>query len=422
MSSYQIANQVMDLSDPETTLRLVEAHSRRDRPLCLCRQPPIEMYIAKRGDKYFVKRMPNTGADHDPACESYEPPAELSGLGEVLGSAIQENVDDGTTVLKLAFSLTRLPGRAPAKGGPPTDSVKTDGTKLTLRGTLHYLYEQAGLNKWTPAMSGKRNWYVIRKYLLQAVEAKLAKGTPLSELVYIPETFSTERQAEIAQRRLAQISTIAGPHKGNKRLMLLIAEVKEIGPARYGHKIVVKHAPDFPFGLTDELHKRLTKRFESELAVWNADEGCHLLIVGTFGVGPTGYGALEELSFVTVTENWIPFETVYDKAVLEKLTLERRSFVRGLRYNLAADRPFACAVASDTRPKPVALYVLPSGASSELAQALSALIEESGLLPWVWDAENDMPPLPERQGYRLIIKMPSSTVNEEPAQEETVCS
>jgi Protein of unknown function (DUF1173) len=90
---------------------------------------------------------------------------------------------------------------------------------------LHYLYEQAGLNKWTPAMSGKRSWYVIRKYLLQAIEAKLAKGPPLSELVYIPETFSAERQAEIAQRRLAQISTIAGPHKGNKRLMLLIAEV-----------------------------------------------------------------------------------------------------------------------------------------------------------------------------------------------------
>ncbi|MBV9035044.1 MAG: DUF1173 family protein, partial [Acidobacteriaceae bacterium] len=33
------------------------------------------------------------------------PPAELSGLGEVLGSAIQENVNDGTTSLKFAFSL-----------------------------------------------------------------------------------------------------------------------------------------------------------------------------------------------------------------------------------------------------------------------------------------------------------------------------
>src|SRR3954462_12875358 len=117
MSSYQIANQVMDLSDPETAPRLVEAHIRRERPLCLCRQPPIEMYIAKGGDKSFVNRMPNTGADHDPACESYEPPAELSGLGEVRGAAIQENVDDGTTVLKLAFSLTRLPGASPRQRG-----------------------------------------------------------------------------------------------------------------------------------------------------------------------------------------------------------------------------------------------------------------------------------------------------------------
>src|SRR4051794_30218021 len=168
MNGYQLANRVISLGDAESTPLLAEGHSRRERPLCLCKQPPIEMYIAKRGEKYFVKRMPNTGAEHDPACESYEPPAELSGLGEVLGSAIQENVDDGTTVLRLAFSLTRMPGKAPAKSGPPTASVKTDGTKLTLRGTLHYLYEQAGLNKWTPSMAGKRNWWVIRKYLLEA--------------------------------------------------------------------------------------------------------------------------------------------------------------------------------------------------------------------------------------------------------------
>jgi Protein of unknown function (DUF1173) len=197
--------------------------------------------------------------------------------------------------------------------------------------------------------------------------------------------------------------------------MLLIAEVKEIGPARYGYKIVAKHVPDFHFGLTDDLYKRITKRFESELALWNADENCHLLIVGTFGVGPTGYAALEEVSLVTVTENWIPFETVHDKAVVEKLTEERRSFVRGLRYNLAPNRPLACAVTSDTRPKPVAMYVIPPAASDELRGALHSLIEESDLAPWVWDAEEDMPALPNRQGYRAEVSRSVSAAEEEEA-------
>jgi hypothetical protein len=281
---------------------------------------------------------------------------------------------------------------------------------------------QAGLNRWTPSMSGKRNWYIVRKYLLHAAEAKLAKGTPLSELVYIPETFSKERQAEIAQRRLAQMSTIAGPHKGNKRLMLLIAEVKEIGHARYGYKVVAKHVPDFHFGLTDDLYKRVTKRFENELALWNAAENCHLLIIGTFGVGATGYAALEEVSLVTVTENWIPFETVYDKATIDKLTAERRAFVRGLRYNLAADRPLACAVTSDTRPKPVAMYVIPPAASNELRDALHSLIDESDLAAWIWDAENDMPSLPDCHGYRAEVKMSRPAPEEAHVNEEEAVS
>jgi hypothetical protein len=59
--------------------------------------------------------MPNTGYLHAPSCDSYEPPPELSGLGDVLGSAIKENTDDGLTVLKFDFSMSRSPGRAAGK-------------------------------------------------------------------------------------------------------------------------------------------------------------------------------------------------------------------------------------------------------------------------------------------------------------------
>src|SRR3546814_10240269 len=51
--------------------------------------------------------MPNTGSDHNPGCDRYEPPAELSGLGEVMGAAIHEDPDQNVTALKLAFSLSK---------------------------------------------------------------------------------------------------------------------------------------------------------------------------------------------------------------------------------------------------------------------------------------------------------------------------
>src|SRR4051812_14709935 len=129
MSTFRIRQHIFGDDHPQLQAALATVHHNPDRPACLCREPAVPMYVAKVGGHYLLKRMPGTGPQHDPACDSYEPPAELSGLGEVLGSAIQENVEDGTTSLKFAFSLTRLPGRAPAKGGPPTDSVKTDGTK-----------------------------------------------------------------------------------------------------------------------------------------------------------------------------------------------------------------------------------------------------------------------------------------------------
>src|SRR3546814_10419832 len=79
------------------------------------------------------------------------------------------------------------PGRAaPTPGTGESDSVRTDGAKLTLRGTLHYLWEQAGFNRWAPAMSGKRSWGVIRKYILQAAADKTAdrKSTRLNSSHY----------------------------------------------------------------------------------------------------------------------------------------------------------------------------------------------------------------------------------------------
>ena len=51
----------------------------------MCLVEGVEMYVARLGDGYIVKRMPDTGSHHAPDCPSYEPPAEFSGLGQVLG-------------------------------------------------------------------------------------------------------------------------------------------------------------------------------------------------------------------------------------------------------------------------------------------------------------------------------------------------
>ncbi len=163
MNEFRFEDVIVAANADDLQGYLADAHANKIRPLCMCLPGGVPMYVAKVGEHYAIKRMPNTGGTHDPDCTSYDPPAELSGLGEVKGEAIQENVEDGTTTLRLDFSLSKTGGKAaPAPSGVAADTVRTDGAKLTLRGTLHYLWEEAQLNRWYPAMEGKRSWYVVR--------------------------------------------------------------------------------------------------------------------------------------------------------------------------------------------------------------------------------------------------------------------
>ena len=179
-SAYLIGGQQYDTDSPGFAEAIAAAHAAHHRPRCLCLVDGVEMYVSRLGDGFIVKRMPNTGSHHAPDCPSYEPPAESSGLGQVLGSAISEDPTTGETTLKLDFSMSKIAGRTamPAAGGD-SDSVASSGTKLSLRGLLHYLWDQAELTRWQPGFAGKRTWGTVRKYLLQAAENKIARGDSL---------------------------------------------------------------------------------------------------------------------------------------------------------------------------------------------------------------------------------------------------
>lgn len=375
---------------------LAKAHALHLRPLCLCKRQGLEMYVAKISGAFVIKRMPGTGADHASTCESYEEPIELSGLGQVLGTAITESPEDGVINLKLDFSLSKLGGRAspmPAVG--VTDSVKTDGNKLTLRGTLHFLWKEAEFHRWSPMMAGKRNWFIVRKYLLEAAAHMTAKGSVLADVLYVPESWSLEHKDEIANRRISHITKATAPSKGAKRLMIVIGEIKEISPSRYSSHVIFKHVPDCTFHVNEDLYKRLMKRFAVEFALCGAFEGSHLIAICTFSVDASGLHAIEEMALMATTENWIPFENTYEKDLIDAMTRSHRRFVKGLRYNLPSSRPLACLVANDTEPLPTAMYVLAPNSTEEYQAALEQLMEGSELPSWVWNAgAGVMPALP----------------------------
>lgn len=313
---------------------IARAYAKRQRPRCLCRPEGIEMYIARLERGYVVKRMPESGHRHAPACPSFEPPAELSGIGPLLGGAIREDPSTGMTMLKLRFSLSKGPGRAsPSKAQASAGSVVSSRARLSLRALLHYLWDQAELTRWHPAFEGRRSWGVVRRLLLQAASRMVACGEPLAGKLDVPEPFSVQQQEAINERRHTRWAKATKACDGFQAMLLLIAEVKEITPARHGHKAVIKHIPEVAFAFDDALYHHIGTRFPQELALWSALDSVHMIIAATVNIGPEELPRIAELTLMVVDKHWLPVESMTGKSLVDDLVGARRSFLRLLRYD-----------------------------------------------------------------------------------------
>ncbi|WP_416068609.1 DUF1173 domain-containing protein (plasmid) [Rhizobium sp. YTUHZ045] len=396
MRRFLIGGRSFEEGSPELQGVLPQAYEQKLRPQCQCKDPPVPMYIAQVDGQYLVKRMPLTGRDHEAGCSSFEPPYELSGLGPLIGNAIQIDAASGSSLLKLDFSLSKRGSRASAaQPSRPAESVRNEAKKLSLRALLHYLWDTGELTEWTALWSGKRGWGRVRASLVNAATQMNVRGAPLSDILFVPEAYHPEDKDGIAARRAATLAGAKASGSGPRKLMLAVAEVKDFDAARDGQKILVRHLP-FPFMIEAGTWRLLNARYERDLELWRSSNEFHLIMIATFGISGAGIATVEEVALMVVNENWIPFESVEEQRLLEKLSGWRRKSVKGLRFNLAADQPIASVTLPQERSGPVAMYIVPAGASNDYEAALADLKESRPeMIPWVWRvAEGDMPRLP----------------------------
>ncbi|MCZ4088649.1 DUF1173 domain-containing protein [Sinorhizobium psoraleae] len=396
MRNFTIGDQTLDESSPEFRSLLPHAYEQRLRPMCMCKEPPVAMYIAHLEDQYLIKRMPLSGRDHHPACPSYDPPYELSGLGPLIGKAIQIDAS-GKADLKLDFSLTKRGPRSasgtPAEAAEP--NIRSEPKKLSLRAMLHYLWEAGELTQWRSTWAGRRGWGRVRTSLINVASQMTARGSPLSDMLFVPEVFHPDDKDGIAARRAAALKSMQATGSGPRKLMMIVAEVKEFSAAREGHKIVVRHLP-FPLMIEDGAWRRLAARYETELELWRSSAALHLIVIATFGVSTAGIASIEEVALMVVNEHWLPFEDIHELRLLEKLSHLKRKSVKGLRFNLPRDAPIVSVTLPEQKPAPVAMFIVPASAGDEYEQALADMIDaRPEIAPWVWRvAEGEMPRLP----------------------------
>lgn len=400
MRSFDIDGMILHENDPALQQVLERAWRSRIRPRCLCKNPGVATYIARIGDQFMIKRMPLSGENHDPACEAHELPWTTSGLTSLLGSAIRRDEASGGLALRLGFGMAKVDGRNPASTtglhNGSRGSVTAQAQKLSLVGLLQLLWHEAELTRWTSNWTGKRGWWTVRSHLQAAARTMTVRGAPLANLLFIPETFRLENKTALEQRRTSTLAPLLNAPGASQQLMLMLGEVKSIDAARVGRRIVIKHLPDFPVLMDDRAWARVRSVFSNELALSEADDANHLIMLASFGLNAAGLATVVEIVLMVTTLNWIPFRNIYEYRLLAILAKFREESIRKLSFGTVEPGCEMTALLPHRQPKPLALYILPPG-TDEVARVEfeELLASRPELESWIWDAgAEDLPQLP----------------------------
>lgn len=390
---FAILGQVIEDDSPQLQEALAKVYDTSERPRCLCVPNGVEMYIA-RHRRFVIKRMPNSGSAHHPGCPSFEPEAQLSGLGELIGDAVLESVP-GQVELRVDFPWTRMTGHSVPRGEPhEVVEVGVPRLRMTLRALLHFLFERAGFNRWSPAMAGKRNQGVLCKYLLEAAEEIMVKGVPLAQRLYVPEPFSETAKAEVAGRRREKLAVLR-PHDGQTPLALVVGDYKGNDVTAQGRRVWIRHMPDAPLLIAARNWERIERVFAPLFEARDADTGhpVRLVMAALIRARREYTYEIEAVSLMLTSEHWIPLEGVHELPLIIALVAQHRRFVKPLRYDARSAAVFPNALLLDAGPAPVPLHVVSAFMDTKERAAKEKAVAACKDDAWVWRTDQPMPPL-----------------------------
>ncbi len=392
---FSIKGRVVEANASDMQELLAHVYETPERPRCLCIPGGVEMYVA-RHRLFVVKRMPDTGCRHHPSCPSFEPEYQQSGLGELVGEAVLEFVP-GQIQLRVDFPWVRTAGRSLVRGeAQGVTEVEAPRRHMSLHALMHFLFERAGFNRWSPAMAGKRNQGVLHKYLMHAAEDVVVKGVGLSERLYVPEAFNEASKFEAAQRRRHKLAVLR-PHEGQSPLAVVIGEFKLCEATTLGRRVWVKHMPDAPLLVGTKTWERIERVFASLFEARDADSGhkVRLVLAALIRARREHTYEIDAASLMLTSEHWIPIEGVHELPLVHALVDQGRRFVKPLRYDARSAAAFPNALLLDAGPLPLPLHVISAFMAPKERTEKERVVRAAGAAPWLWWSTEAMPALPE---------------------------
>jgi hypothetical protein len=192
------------LSTTEGQKKLALARIGVVRPKCTCNENKPQMYISKRGNFFYLSRMPGTAPQHARDCLSH---------------IVPDNIYKNST-------------------NEPSE-------------ILAQLWQQVNAD----LLSNNRRWNEIRDSLLRSAANITVDGTSLSSNLLIPDPFDREL---IDKRMVAYENFYAecDDDDGANRYWT-IGIIKEISPSKYSYHMAVRHMPGIDFWVKNEKAQSL---------------------------------------------------------------------------------------------------------------------------------------------------------------------
>ncbi|WP_259654929.1 DUF1173 domain-containing protein [Gluconacetobacter dulcium] len=338
---------------------LARAHGDLRRPVCDCvaggRRLELAVRELTRRDggrqvrRYCLARMPHDGTRHQAGCPFHETDARRSGRSGYEEGVIRE-LPDGRLKIAISGGLeVRQPAPEPvaAPGGEqPNGAARRRQASMSLLGLLHLLWENGGLNVWSPEDRRRRTWWPTVRGSLDHAAAGIVVGREA-----LSDVFATVGYRDVdGPRLLAEVARRCG----QSRRVILVGVVNQI--TRYQPPGADGTPPRPPrlrvvfdgvrnYGLyvsaPIEAERRLARSFPWAWRVLGQeprDRAIRVAAVVAARVQPMRNGAgftawADGIALMETAPSLVPVASFHELRVLQALQAEERRFRKPLRYD-----------------------------------------------------------------------------------------
>lgn len=299
-------------------------------------------------DQFSLARFSLTGGQHAPDCQFYSANPAQFGVGGVSSGVIDQR-PDGSVKIRLEIAMlergeTATPAPAARTSTARTPSAKQSSMKLL--GLLHYLWDEGGLNIWKPAFAGKRRASLAYWLLNNAADDVWAGHVKLVDKLLLPAFGAETREAERNRARAA--AALKEKHR-----MLIIAPLAAFTQERADAmsrqlKISGFHGMPMAF-MQGGLWASTMRRFPNAISAWRKGQGTVAIAQVELKQGAKGvYALVIEMGLMSITADFVPVESSYERVVADLLVAQGRAFMKPLRFDAGAEQVLPDFILTDT--------------------------------------------------------------------------